>query len=336
MRNQFKLMKILVTGANGFLGTHLCLKLLNQGHTVYGLVRTLSKISIVHPKFVLIQGDLSQEILPWVAYLPHDLDACIHTAGLVHSFHTEDFFKVNALGTKFLVDATKAKFTHKFKFILISSLAAAGPVNYGEIKSETDIDFPISAYGRSKKKAEEILKTLTPKEWITSIIRPPMVIGPGDTAVLDVFKMVKSGLVLLPGLEAKKKEYSFVCVFDLVETITRTLNSEHSLRLYSAHDSVVKYQHLIETIRKHLKKSWLFYIPLPLFIIKLLAFFLNFFHKFIPHQLRLTPDKVNELGAKAWTCDAHTSRVILNQNYNYDLNQTVAITLADYQERKWI
>ena len=336
MRNQYNLMKILVTGANGFLGTHLCLKLLNQGHTVYGLVRTLSKISIIHPNFILIQGDLSQEILPWIPYLPHDLDACIHTAGLVHSFDTEDFFRVNALGTKFLINAIKTKFTYKFKFILISSLAAAGPVNYGELKSETDIDFPVSAYGRSKKKAEEILKSLAPKDWITSIIRPPMVIGPGDTAVLDVFKMVKSGFILLPGLDAKKKEYSFVCVFDLVETITRLLNSDRSFHLYSAYDSVVKYQQLIEVIRKHLKKTWLFYIPLPLFIIKLVAFFLNFIHKFIPHHVRLTPDKVYELGAQAWTCDSHISKVILNQNYNYDLNQTVAITLEDYQDRKWI
>jgi nucleoside-diphosphate-sugar epimerase len=329
-------MKILVTGANGFLGTHLCLKLLNQGHTVYGLVRTLSKISIVHPNFILIQGDLNQEMLPWVEYLPHDLDACIHTAGLVHSFHIDDFFKVNALGTKFLLEAIKVKFTNKFKFILISSLAAAGPVHFDEIKNEMDIDFPVSSYGRSKRKAEEILKNIAPKEWITSIVRPPMVIGPGDTAILDVFKMVKSGFVLLPGLDAKKKQYSFVCVFDLVETITRLLNSDLSIKLYSSHDSVINYQQLIETIRKHLKKTVLFYLPLPLFIIKFLAFFLNLIHQFIPHHLRLTPDKVCELEAEAWTCDADSSRQMLNQHYNYDLNQTVALTLADYQERKWI
>ncbi|MDO9181757.1 MAG: NAD(P)-dependent oxidoreductase, partial [Bacteriovorax sp.] len=74
-------MKILVTGANGFVGTHLCLKLLNQGHTVYGLVRTPSKMNLVHANFNLLQGDLELVGMPWIHYLPLDLDACIHTAG---------------------------------------------------------------------------------------------------------------------------------------------------------------------------------------------------------------------------------------------------------------
>ena len=329
-------MKILVTGANGFLGNHLCLKLLKQGHTVYGLVRTLSKMSIVHDHLILIQGDLNGPELSWIKYLPQDLNACVHTAGLVHTFNTQDFFDVNTLGTKFLIEAIKIKYPHHFKFILISSLAAAGSVNYGEKKSEIDIDFPVSAYGRSKKEAEEILKKLAPKEWIPSIIRPPMVIGPGDTAVLDIFKMVKDGLILLPGFGARKKEYSFVCVFDLVETISRLLESDLSLFLYSAHESVIKYKQLIEEIKKQLKKHWIFYIPLPFFMVKLVAFFLGLIHHFVAHKIRLTPDKVCEIKAKAWTCDSNISRISLNQNYNYNLKQTIAVTLADYQKRHWL
>ncbi|MDD4973611.1 MAG: NAD(P)-dependent oxidoreductase [Bacteriovorax sp.] len=155
-------MKILVTGANGFLGTHLCERLLGLGHTVYGLVRTPSKMGLTHENFIMVQGDLNQTLLPWINYLPNDLDACIHTAGLVHSYNTEDFFNVNTLGTKILIESLKAKFSQKFKFILVSSLAAAGPVKFGEIKDETDLDFPVSIYGRSKKQAEEMLRTLAP------------------------------------------------------------------------------------------------------------------------------------------------------------------------------
>ena len=79
-------MKILVTGANGFVGTHLCLKLLSQGHTVYGLVRTPSKMKVTHPNFILVPGDLNLLNLPWIDSLPSDLNACIHTAGLVHTW----------------------------------------------------------------------------------------------------------------------------------------------------------------------------------------------------------------------------------------------------------
>ena len=250
-------MKILVTGANGFVGTHLCNKLLTKGHTVYGLVRTPSKMLLTHPQFILVPGDLSHSQLLWMNKLPNDLDACIHGAGLVHSYNQEDFFNINTLGTKHLIESLKSKFINqsKFKFILISSLAAAGPSMLGKIKDETDLDFPVSAYGRSKKQAEEMLKTLAPKNWIISIVRPPMIIGPGDTAVLDIFKMVKNGFVVLPGKNSKKKEYSFVCVFDLVETITRLVESDLSLFLYSAHESIIKFQDLIEEIKKQLKKN---------------------------------------------------------------------------------
>lgn len=329
-------MKILVTGANGFLGTHLCLKLLGQGHTVYGLVRTPSKMTLAHKNFIMVQGDLNLASLSWIAYLPHDLDGCIHTAGLVHTFEIDDFFKVNTLGTKFLIECLKIKFPNRFKFILVSSLSAAGPVSYGHKKEETDLDFPVSAYGRSKKQAEEILKTLAPKEWISSIVRPPMIIGPGDTAVLDIFKMVKRGFILLPGRDSKIKEYSFVCVFDLVETISKLVETDLSLFLYSAHESVIKFQQLIEEIKKQLKKRWIIYIPVPLMIIKILGIGLAMLNKFFPHALRLTPDKIYELEAKAWTCDSKISQTILKQTYQYDLNRTVAVTLADYQERKWL
>lgn len=329
-------MKILVTGANGFVGTHLCQKLLAQGHTVFGLVRNPKKSNLSAPNFIIIQGDLSIGNFHWVDVLPADLDACIHTAGLVHTYDVDNFYSVNALGTQYLIDSLKEKFPNKLKFILVSSLAASGPVNFGEIKDETDLDFPVSDYGRSKKEGEQILKSLAPKEWISSIVRPPMIIGPGDTAVLDIFKMVKNRFVLLPGSNSKKKEYSFVCIYDLIETISRLLASDLSITVYSAHESVIKFEELIEEIKMQLKIRWIIYLPLPLFIIKIFGFILNILYKLFPHQLRLTPDKINELGAKAWTCSSDLSKRSLHQVYQYDLKRTIDVTIKDYRHRQWL
>jgi nucleoside-diphosphate-sugar epimerase len=329
-------MKILVTGANGFVGTHLCLKLLSQGHSVYGLVRTPSKMHLTNDHFFLVPGDLNQTELSWITQLPNDLDACIHAAGLVHSYNNEDFFKANTIGTKNLIENLKLRFQKKFKFILLSSLAASGPADLGKIKDETDMDFPVSAYGRSKKRAEEILTHSAPKEWTSSIIRPPMIIGPGDVAVLDIFKMVKEGFIILPGMNSKKKEYSFVCIFDLIETISKLIESDISLLVYSAHESIISFQQLIEEIQKQLKKKWIIYIPIPIWIVRIFAFFLSLIHRYFLHNLRLTPDKINELKAMAWTCSPTRSQTLLKQTYQYDLNQTIAVTLSDYQKRKWL
>ena len=328
-------MKILVTGASGFVGMHLCEKLLSQGHIVFALVRSPSKMTLTHPHLSIIKGDLNLAKLSWIEQLPTELDACIHTAGIVHSYNTDSFFQVNTEGTKFLINGLKNKY-HHFKFMLISSLAAAGPSLLGELKDETQIPFPVSDYGRSKNLAEELLKTIAPKEWTTSIIRPPMVIGPGDLAVLDIFKMVRDGFILLPGLDSKSKQYSFVCVYDLVETITKLIESDHSFLLFSAYPQVVTFEELIIEIKTQLKKKWIIYLPLPLFIVRLFSYFLALIHSFYPHQLRLTPDKIFELVAPAWTCNGQLASQKLSQVYQYNLTATINLTLKDYQKRRWL
>lgn len=329
-------MKILVTGASGFVGTHLTKKFLDEGHTVYALARTPSKMAYTHQNLHVVQGDLNETNLQWVTKLPADLSVCVHTAGIVHSYLHDEFTQVNVEGTRNLVNSLKEKYSREFKFILISSLAAAGPVNLGEKKAEDSPDLPVSLYGHSKKEAEEVLRALAPKEWVCSIVRPPMVIGPGDVAVLDIFKMVKGRLIILPGKNSKIKEYSFVCVFDLVETISKVVYSSESFILYSAHDRIVRFSELIEEIRHQMNISWIIYLPIPFFLIKLISFILNVLYRIKHHGLRLTPDKINELKAMAWTCDNSRTRSELNQTYRYDLHQTIAVTLKDYQNRQWL
>ena len=133
-------MKILVTGASGFVGMHLCERLLKEGHDVFALVRNPKRFELKNIKLIVIQGDLDQSTLHWVSALPFDLDSCIHTAGLVHSYVETEFFRVNSAGTENLVNTLKTKFD-KLHFILVSSLAAAGPSLGAEKRSEIDIDF---------------------------------------------------------------------------------------------------------------------------------------------------------------------------------------------------
>lgn len=330
-------MKILVTGASGFVGSHLIERFLDSGHIVYALVRSPLKLAhLSHPNLNVIQGDLNLHELPWVHSLPQDLNACVHTAGIVHSYDHEEFDRVNHLATNILVKSLQTKFSSQFKFVFISSLAASGPNLADDPKNEMQPDFPVSAYGKSKKDAEIDLKKIAPQEWTLSVIRPPMVIGPRDTAVLDIFKMVQGGFILLPGTDSRKKQYSFVCVYDLVETIYRVTESDQSHFLYSAHSQVIKFEDMILEIKKQMHKRWHFYLPVPLIVIRFLAKILWLIWRLFPHNIRLTPDKIFELEAKGWVCDATESRLQLNQNYNYDFSSTVEVTLADYQARGWL
>lgn len=320
-------MNILLTGATGFVGSHLLDQLLADGHVVHALVRNPKKIEIQNQNLNLIKIDLDhpfqleQEIIK-------NLEVVIHTAGLVHTFNDQDFYDVNTKGTQYLIEALKQN--TKLKFILISSLAARGPYE------KLEVDQPVSHYGKSKKEAENLLIATAPESWIKIIIRPPMVIGPKDTAVLDIFKMIQDGFVLLPGTKAFQKQYSFVNVFDLVATIKNSIRLNQDALLYSTFDEIITFEKLMKTIQNQMMKKFVIYLPIPQIIILMFAKTLFYLNRFFPQTLRMTPDKTNELFPDKWICDNGNCKRLLDQKFQFDLDQTIAMTLKDYRQRKWI
>lgn len=333
--------KILVTGANGFVGYHLINKLLaDPNNEIVASGRNLEILQSLYTasaeRISFIKLDLVNTSL---CELPSDLDVVIHTAGLVHSYHENDFYLHNTEGTKNLIVLLKKKYSQlKINFILISSLAAAGSSDdMSAPKSTLDKNYPVSDYGRSKNLAEMTLLEMAPLTWITTIIRPPMVIGPKDQAVLDIFKMVKSKVVLLPGLDSLSKSYSFVCVHDLVNTIIGAIQNDKSYTLYSTFPTQITFKGLIELIASKMNIKYFIYLPIPLFIIRPIALLLKILFKLgIKHQLRLTPDKIFELEQKNFTCQILESDINGKQEFHYNIERTIDITLQDYQNRGWV
>lgn len=325
-------MKILVTGATGFVGSHLVDLLVDEGHELFCLVRSLKKASEFQVKGKLIEGSLSSHSKnSWVQELPKDLEAVVHTAGIVHSSNTDDFYKVNTHCTNQLGQDLKERYS-SLKFILISSLAAAS-ASATAINEETK-EAPLSEYGKSKLAAEEIVKTHFPPSWEKTIIRPPMVIGPRDPAVLDIFKMVKSGFAPGVGFKASEKAYSFVCVFDLINTISLALlkKSDKPEVYFSSHPDSILFKSLLESISKSLKLRNPFIIPIPTTLVRIAS---KVIPKIAPNA-RLTSDKLKEIEPKAWICSSEKSVVELGQSYKWDLNKTIEVTLKDYQKRGWL
>jgi nucleoside-diphosphate-sugar epimerase len=326
-----------ITGATGFLGGHLADTLNSQGHTVYSLARSSKKVEEFNIKGEVIYGDLSlKSIKSWITKLPEHIDHVIHTAGIVHSYKSQDFFDINTQSTIHLFDELTKRYTHGH-FIFISSLAAAGPGSRDKLPNELDQTMPVSSYGKSKQNAEEKLLKSEVINWRVNVIRPPMVIGPRDPAILDIFKMVTSKIVLYPGLGAGKKEYSFVCVFDLVDAIVK-LSEVSSLSkeiFYVSNPNIITYETLIQTIKAECQSN-IIIASVPFIFIKIIAKVLSLVNYIIPMSARLTPDKINELEPMNWTCDSQKSEQLLGMKYKWELGETITKTKTDYQERGWI
>jgi nucleoside-diphosphate-sugar epimerase len=329
---------IFITGATGFVGSHLYENLLKEGFNTLGLARSEKKWQSFNLPGAPVLGDLSDSSLKsWVNNLPEDLTHFVHTAGVVHSFETQIFEKTNTQATITLFELLKERFP-KLHFIFISSLAAAGPASSQPLKEE-DPPRPVSAYGRSKLKAEEYISAHLAPEMKLTIIRPPMVIGPRDPAVLDVFKMVKGRVILNTGLKGPQKTYSIVCVFDLVTLITKVIKKSEELEkvtsYYPSFPRHYTFAEIINSMEKGLNVKTVG-LPIPFPVVKALASLLNAAYKVKKHDMRLTPDKINELAPMAWTCDGAKSLQELDMVYDYDLDRTVEITIEDYQKRGWL
>ena len=184
--------RVLVTGGTGFIGSHLVERLLGNGYDVTCLVRELRQVRWLQGMEVrLAQGDC---MLPEsLADAVPGVSLVFHCAGLTKGKHARDYYSVNHLGTKNLLDACARHNPGMRKFILVSSLAAAGPSGRTAGKT-TDTPHPVSDYGRSKLLAEE--ETLKFKDrFPVVILRPSAVYGPRDADVFELFRWAAKGYI---------------------------------------------------------------------------------------------------------------------------------------------
>ncbi len=176
--------KVLITGANGFLGSWLTRELVKQGHEVYALVRKnsdLSELNGVSCKY--LYGDVTDVVSLLEAF--KDIDTVFHLAGVI-AYKKSDrslMDKVNVQGTANVVQVCKELKVRKL--VYLSSVVAIGSSfsadNVLDEKSSYDIGSLNLGYFETKKQAEEIVKTAcTNKDIDAVILNPSTIYGAGD------------------------------------------------------------------------------------------------------------------------------------------------------------
>jgi nucleoside-diphosphate-sugar epimerase len=190
--------KVLVTGANGFTGSHLCRKLVERGDHVLALVRASSKRDLLHGVDVeFVSGDLSQETLPAEAL--RGVDTVYNVAAVFRTEGVPDkyFYQVNADGVERLLHA--ARQADVSRFVHCSTIGVLGAIK-NPPAPETAPYNPDDVYQRSKLEGEKRALAFQQKyDFPLAVVRPAAIYGPGDMRLLKLFRAIDKGVFWMIG-----------------------------------------------------------------------------------------------------------------------------------------
>jgi dihydroflavonol-4-reductase len=203
-------MRILVTGASGFIGGHLVAELARRREHVSCLVRAPSRAGRLTGLPVdLVHGDLDD--LASLRRAVEGATQVYHLGGATKALRAIDYYRTNAAGTARLLAACAGARVPPLRVVLVSSLAACGPSPIGRALTEEDPPRPVTPYGRSKLVAETVARMYADRFPLT-VVRPPIVYGPADREAVALFRLVNLGVRPVPG----DGQLSLIHIDDLV------------------------------------------------------------------------------------------------------------------------
>lgn len=331
-------MKILITGASGFIGSFIVEEALKKGFDTWAAVRkSSSKEYLKDERINFIELNLSSKAQLIEQLRGHDFDYVVHAAGVTKCLNKQDFHRINTEGTKNLLDAILELQMPLKRFVFVSSLSVFGAIKeqqpYDEIR-ETDIPQPNTEYGRSKLAAEKYLESLGSRVPYI-ILRPTGVYGPREKDYFMMAKSIKQHSDFAVGY--KRQDITFVYVSDVVQAIFLALDKGENGRKYFLSDGEV-YQSTTfsDLIHEELGRPWWIRITAPVWVLRIITFCGEYIGKMTGKVTALNNDKFNILRQRNWRCDIQPAIDELGYKPTVKLAEGVRRSIKWYKEQGWL
>ena len=331
-------MKILITGASGFIGSFIVEEALRRGFDTWAAVRKSSSKAFVQDERIhFIELNLSSKEQLVEQLKEHQFDYVVHAAGVTKCLNKADFHRINTEGTKHLVEALLELKMPLKRFVFVSSLSVFGAIKeklpYDEIR-EDDTPQPNTEYGRSKLATEQYLDSLgTRLPYI--ILRPTGVYGPREKDYFMMAKSIKQHIDFAVGFQ--RQDITFVYVTDIVQAVFLALEKGKTGRKYFLSDGEV-YQSTTfsDLIHEELGRPWWLRITAPTWVLRIITFFGEYVGRMTGKVTALNNDKYNILKQRNWRCDITPARQELGFEPKVKLEEGVRRTIRWYQDNKWL
>jgi nucleoside-diphosphate-sugar epimerase len=327
-------MKVFLTGASGFVGSHVLDSLRAGHHEVSILLQRTSNTRFISrhvPEVTVHYGSLEDfEVLKEAM---SGIEAVIHCAGKIKALHSADFYRVNQAGTCNIVMAANACRESVRHLIYISSLAVSGPGVLGSPAEETGEPRPVSVYGQSKWLGEVDVRQHCLVPW--TILRPAAVYGPRDTEFLAVFQKVKRRV--MPLVSGAKRALNMVYGPDVAAAVLCSLMHERSAggTYHVAAEPPCTDEEFMQEIAGQLQCRPL-RLPIPRSALYLACVVQEIRSRVTGRPNILSRQKLPELLAPGWVCSTDRIRRDLGFTAPTSLKEGVKQTLDWYRREGWL
>jgi nucleoside-diphosphate-sugar epimerase len=334
--------KILITGASGFIGSFLVEEALRRGEEVWAGVRAnSSRRYLTDPRIHFATLDLSDEtrlrtqLEAYRSEMGSGWDLIIHAAGVTKCRKAEEFMEGNYHATRHLVDALIALQMQPAQFFYLSSLSVLGPLHEADGRpfTEDDEPRPNTAYGRSKRAAEEYLQSLP--GFRSVIFRPTGVYGPREKDYFLMARTIQRHLDFSVGYQPQA--LTFIYVTDLVRALFSAYERGLTRGCFLLSDgNTYSSAHFSDLLRDELGVRGVLHITAPLWFLRLVCAVSQTLSGWVGKASTLNRDKYQIMKQRNWQCNITPARDELLYQPKYPLERGVRDAIAWYKQEKWL
>mgnify|MGYP000964901681 CR=1 FL=1 len=333
----------LVTGASGFVGSHLVEQLVKRGYRLRLFVRQSSRLHWLEGlrksgAVQLAWGDITDKAS--CAGACSGVRGVFHFGGLIRARGVKEFQQVNAQGTRNLAEALAERGLRGGFFIYCSSLAAGGPGFAVEhdpepVRTESDPPTPITPYGQSKLEGEFALREVADAHGTFRhvVLRPPAIYGPRDTGILPLWKLIRQGILPIPG--KPEARVSMVFIDDLIAATARV--AEGGIRgTYYIDDGSVHTWHALGALAGSIMAVEPRVMKVPNWVAVGAALGAELWGGITRQPPMLSRDKLRELRQDHWVCSSEKARTTWGYTPKVQIEEGLRETLEWYRANQWL